>query len=65
MENVNVNPYHQSNAKNWRVEGVNMMKNVEKVVIATDICKLKFHFILLIYSKRRFATIFITKVLLK
>ena len=28
---------HQSNAKNWRVECVDMMKIVEKVVIAAEL----------------------------
>ena len=69
MENVNakvnLHPNHQSNAKNWRVKYVNMMKNVEKVVIATNMGKMKFHFIQIIHSKRYFATIFNSKVLLK
>ena len=46
---------HQSNAKSWRVACVDMMKIVEKVVIAADLGKLKFHFILVIHSKRQFA----------
>ena len=41
---------HQSNAKSWRVACVDMMKIVEKVVIAAEVGKLKFHFILVIHS---------------
>ena len=61
LVNLNLHLNHQSIVKYWRVKCVNMMKIVEKVVIAdieTSLGKLKFYFFLINNSKRQLPKIF-------